>query len=105
LGVAAHFANVLKDLDQDLSSGIAGLPQRLGKQRSRVICAVLLILTTLILNATVSNYLLLIIGLIAALITSVAPDKVIFKSLIITVIIDLILLLSAIDSKIGSLVV
>jgi len=35
----------------------------------------------------------------------VAPDKVIFKSLVITVIIDLILLLSAIDSKIGSLVV
>jgi 4-hydroxybenzoate polyprenyltransferase len=98
LGVAAHFANVLKDLDQDLTSGIAGLPQRLGKRRARVICAALLILT-------VSNYLLLIIGLIAALITSVAPDKVIFKSLVITVIIDLILLLSAIDSKIGSLVV
>jgi hypothetical protein len=48
---------------------------------------------------------LLIIGLSAALITSVAPDRVIFKSLVITVIIDLILLLSAMDSKIGSLVV
>jgi 4-hydroxybenzoate polyprenyltransferase len=105
LGVAAHFANVLKDFDQDLSSGITGLPQRLGKRRARVICAALLFLTTLLLNASVSNYPLLIIGLITALITSVAPDRVIFKSLIITVIIDLILLLSAIDSKIGSLVV
>jgi 4-hydroxybenzoate polyprenyltransferase len=105
LGVAAHFANVLKDLDQDLASDIAGLPQRLGKKQSRVICAALLILTTLLLNTIVSNNLLLIIGLLAALITSFAPDKVIFKSLIITVIIDLILLLSAIDSKIGSLVI
>ena len=32
LGVAAHFANVLKDLDQDLSSGIKGLPQLIGKK-------------------------------------------------------------------------
>jgi 4-hydroxybenzoate polyprenyltransferase len=105
LGVAAHFANVLKDLDQDRTSGIKGLPQKLGKRASRLICATLLITTTLLLHLTVSNTPLLVIGLITALITSFAPDKVIFKSLMITVIIDLILLLSAVDSKIGSLVV
>ena len=105
LGVAAHFANVLKDLDQDRTSGIKGLPQKLGKKASRLICATLLITTTLLLHITVSNTPLLVIGLITALITSFAPDKVIFKSLMITVIIDLILLLSAVDSKIGSLVV
>ena len=105
LGVAAHFANVLKDLDQDRTSGIKGLPQKLGKRSSRLICATLLITTTLLLHLTVSNTPLLVIGLITALITSFAPDKVIFKSLMITVIIDLILLLSAVDSKIGSLVV
>ena len=105
LGVAAHFANVLKDLDQDLASGIKGLPQKLGKRTSRLICATLLIATTLLLHFTVANTPLLVIGLIAAVITSFAPDSVIFKSLMITVIIDLILLLSAIDSKIGSFVV
>jgi 4-hydroxybenzoate polyprenyltransferase len=105
LGVAAHFANVLKDLDQDRTSGIKGLPQKLGKRASRLICATLLVTTTLLLHLTVSNTPLLVIGLITALITSFAPDKVIFKSLMITVIIDLILLLSAVDSKIGSLVV
>lgn len=104
LGVAAHFANVLKDFDQDLSSGITGLPQRLGRTVSRIICAGLLITTTLILHLIVGNLPLLIVGLLAAVITSVAADSVIFKSLMITVIIDLILLLNAVDSKLGSLV-
>ena len=105
LGVAAHFANVLKDLDQDLESKIKGLPQRLGKKVSRIICASLLIGTTLILHSLIGNTPLLVIGLIAAAITSIAPDSVIFKSLIITVIIDLILLLNAVDSELGSLVI
>ena len=103
--MAAHFANVLKDLDQDLASEIKGLPQKLGKRASRIICATLLVATTLLLHFTVANTPLLVIGLIAAVITSFAPDSVIFKSLMITVIIDLILLLSAIDSKIGIFVV
>ena len=105
LGVAAHFANVLKDIDQDLESKIKGLPQRLGKRASRIICASLLIGTTLILHSIVGNTPLLVIGLIAAAITSIAPNSVIFKSLIVTVIIDLILLLNAVDSELGSLVI
>ncbi len=48
LGVAAHFANVLKDIDQDLTSGIKGLPQKLGKTNSRIIVSILLITTTFI---------------------------------------------------------
>jgi hypothetical protein len=59
----------------------------------------------LILHSLVGNTPLLVIGLIAAAITSIAPDSVIFKSLIITVIIDLILLLNAVDSELGSLVI
>lgn len=102
LGVAAHFANVLKDLDQDLSSGIKGLPQKLGKRASRLICATLLVATTWLLHLTLSNTPLLVIGLITALITSIAPDKVIFKSLMITVIIDLLLLLSAVAQRLAA---
>ena len=37
LGVTAHFANCLKDIDSDLKIGIKGLPQRLGKKASRLI--------------------------------------------------------------------
>ncbi len=37
LGVTAHFANCLKDIDSDVKVGIKGLPQRLGKKTSRFI--------------------------------------------------------------------
>ena len=105
LGIAAHFANVLKDLDEDLESGIKGLPQMLGKFYSRLIVSGLLVLTTVLLHIVNPNLPLLAGGLAAALITSFAPDKVIFKFLMITVVIDLILLLGAADSTIGSLVI
>jgi 4-hydroxybenzoate polyprenyltransferase len=42
LGSAAHFINVIKDMDQDRDSGIAGLPQRLGKKKSIVAAALLI---------------------------------------------------------------
>ena len=102
LGVAAHFANVLKDLDQDLTSGIKGLPQRLGKKYSRIIVSLLLISTTLLLNHTQPNTPLLVIGLIASVITSFAPNKTMFTCLMITAVIDLIFLLNASGAEIGS---
>jgi 4-hydroxybenzoate polyprenyltransferase len=52
LGTAAHFLNVIKDMEQDKASGIKGLPQRLGTRASLVIAialiaaAVVLILLT-----------------------------------------------------------
>ena len=105
LGVAAHFANVLKDLDQDLTSGIKGLPQRLGKKFSRIIVSLLLISTTLLLNQTQPNTPLLVIGLIASVITSFAPNKLMFSSLMVTALIDVFLLLNAAGDLIGSLVI
>lgn len=42
-GMAAHFINVIKDMDQDQASGIKGLPQRLGKTKS-IAAAIFLIL-------------------------------------------------------------
>lgn len=41
LGCAAHFINVLKDLDQDRQSEIQGLPQIVGKRASIIIAATL----------------------------------------------------------------
>ena len=101
-GVAAHFANVLKDLDQDLSSGIKGLPQRVGKKYSRLIVSILLITTTLLLNYIHPNTPLLVIGLIASVITSFAPNKLVFTCLMITAVIDVALLINAAGSVIGS---
>ena len=56
LGVAFHFANVLKDLSADRDSKIGGLPQRLGKKASIVIIAILLIIViTILLNSPISS--------------------------------------------------
>ena len=104
-GVAAHFANVLKDLDQDLTSGIKGLPQRLGKKKSRIICGSLLIALTLTLNSANPNQVLLIVGLIGAAVTTLSSSKWIFKALMITAIVDVILLLEAAVTQIGSIAV
>ena len=43
-GMAAHFINVIKDMDQDQASGIKGLPQRLGKTKSIAVAVVLILL-------------------------------------------------------------
>ena len=54
LGTAAHFLNVIKDMDQDQASGIKGLPQRVGT-RASVIAAIVLIasaVTLLLLTFT-----------------------------------------------------
>ena len=39
LGVGAHAANVLPDIDADLAAGVRGLPQRLGERWSRLLTA------------------------------------------------------------------
>jgi 4-hydroxybenzoate polyprenyltransferase len=50
-GMAAHFINVIKDMDEDQKSGINGLPQRLGKRRSIMAAVVLIALGLLVLLA------------------------------------------------------
>ncbi|MBY8879051.1 UbiA family prenyltransferase [Streptomyces sp. PLK6-54] len=40
LGVGAHVTNVLPDIDADLAAGVRGLPQRLGRRRSRALAPV-----------------------------------------------------------------
>ena len=56
LGIAFHFANVLKDLKADRESNIAGLPQRMGAAKSTVIALVLVITAALVfMNSPVSK--------------------------------------------------
>ncbi|MFC5288674.1 UbiA family prenyltransferase [Actinokineospora guangxiensis] len=43
LGSAAHFANALPDIDDDLATGVRGLPHRLGRQATTAVAAVLLV--------------------------------------------------------------
>ena len=46
LGVGAHLANVLPDLEDDAATGVRGLPHRLGARCSAVLAAVLLLAAT-----------------------------------------------------------
>jgi 4-hydroxybenzoate polyprenyltransferase len=48
LGVGAHFLNVVPDVEDDLASGIRGLPQRMGPRGSAVVGAALLALATVL---------------------------------------------------------
>ena len=49
LGAGAHFANVVPDIADDLATGVRGLPQRLGRETSSRLAAVLLLAASLVL--------------------------------------------------------
>jgi len=49
LGAGAHFANVLPDIDDDLATGVRGLPHRLGATGSRIAAGTLLAAASLVL--------------------------------------------------------
>jgi heme o synthase len=49
LGAGAHFANVLPDIDDDLATGVRGLPHRLGATGSRVAAGTLLAAASVVL--------------------------------------------------------
>jgi 4-hydroxybenzoate polyprenyltransferase len=49
LGVGAHLANVLPDLEDDAATGVRGLPHRLGERWSAALSAVLLLAATAML--------------------------------------------------------
>ncbi|MET7420352.1 UbiA family prenyltransferase [Dactylosporangium sp. NPDC005555] len=49
LGAGAHFVNTLPDLDDDISTGVRGLPHLLGRRGSLLTAAVLLLLATVFL--------------------------------------------------------
>ena len=49
LGVGAHLTNVLPDLEEDLATGVRGLPHVLGPRRSAALAAVLLLAAAAVL--------------------------------------------------------
>ena len=49
LGAGGHFANVLPDIEDDLRTGVRGLPHRLGAPASRAAAAILLLAASVVL--------------------------------------------------------
>ena len=55
LGTAAHFPNVIKDMEQDKASGIKGLPQRLGSKVSGVTAVALIAAAAVVVLLTFTS--------------------------------------------------
>jgi 1,4-dihydroxy-2-naphthoate octaprenyltransferase len=55
LGTAAHFLNVIKDMEQDKASGIKGLPQRLGSKVSGVTAVALIAAAVVVILLTFTS--------------------------------------------------
>lgn len=102
LGMSAHFANVLKDFNEDKASGITSLPITLGRIPSRLITATFLIAATIVLNSANSNTPILVIGIITATLSIFAPRFILFKLLMLVALLDILLLVNTAGELIGS---
>ncbi len=102
LGVAAHFANVIKDLKEDVESGIRGLPQIIGEKNSRAFTAFILILTTIILTQVIENILTLAIGLLGSLFLLFGGKRFVFPAIMLVSLLNVLLLIAAVSVQIGS---
>jgi len=109
LGVAAHFANVLPDLDDDRRTGIRGLPHRLGLRASILITWVALLLGAVAVTVGVSEGpagipVFALVGLLVSLVISILGTVValrrgvgrwLFRLVILAALVDVAMLVLA----------
>jgi 4-hydroxybenzoate polyprenyltransferase len=103
LGVGAHLANVLPDLEDDEQTGVRGLPHRLGAQGSALLSALLLLAATALLalaphgRGTGAVVTVVLAGLVTGtgLVLSRRPaSRAPFRAVIVVAAIDVALLLA-----------
>lgn len=105
LGAAAHLANVAPDLEDDLATGVRGLPHRLGAAASAVLCAALLLAASVALVAgpegapTAAGWACLAVAVpvagIAALAGTGRARRLAFPAVMLLVVLDVVLLLAS----------
>jgi protoheme IX farnesyltransferase len=100
LGGAAHFVNVIPDLEQDARTGIRGLPHRLGAKVSLYLSSALLLAATalLILGARPPLWASVVAGLGAVslpIISGYAGTRTAFKAVLVVAAIDVALLVTS----------
>ena len=111
LGVAAHVANVLPDLDDDARTGIAGLPHRIGRRASGVVLGGALVLGALFAffgpvgAMTPLQWAGLIVTLLLALAIGVLltrpPTRLLFQLIIAAALVNVVLLVFSGDRLLG----
>ncbi|MGY1615129.1 UbiA family prenyltransferase [Geodermatophilus sp. SYSU D00691] len=103
LGGAAHLANVAPDLEDDLATGVRGLPHRIGATASAVTGAVLLGAATLLLvlgppgTPTTAGWAGVVLALPAVVVAALAGSprwrRVAFPAVMLLTVLDVVLLL------------
>ena len=104
LGAAAHLANVAPDIEDDLATGVRGLPHRLGPVPSAITCAVLLLGASLVLvlgpdgPPTPAGWTGLVIAVPAAVVAALAGSprarRLAFPAVMLLTLLDVVLLLT-----------
>lgn len=108
LGMAAHFANVLPDLDDDRATGVRGLPHRLGGRATGIATwAALSVASVLALvgprgEATLLQWVGFLLTLMIAaigvrLVLTRPPSRLLFRLIIVAAIVNVVLLAFAGD--------
>lgn len=106
LGIAAHFANVLPDLDDDRRTGVRGLPHRLGSRTSGLITWATLIAAAIAgfvapsglppaVSALALGANLVIAAVGTALVLSRPPSRLLFRLIIVAALVDVMVLATA----------
>ena len=104
LGAAAHLANVAPDIEDDLATGVRGLPHRLGPVPSAITCAVLLLGASLVLvlgpdgPPTPAGWAGLVVAVPAAVVAALAGSsrarRLAFPAVMLLTVLDVVLLLT-----------
>ena len=100
LGTAAHFANVLPDLEADLVTGIRGLPHRLGVRGSGLVIAIALGAASALLYFGVPGLLQAVgfaLGVALAVVSVVLAlrgnaTRILFRLIMIAAVVDVVML-------------
>jgi 4-hydroxybenzoate polyprenyltransferase len=105
LGAAAHFANVAPDLEDDLATGVRGLPHRLGARTSAVVGALLLGAASVLLVSgpagapSVAGWLVLAVAVPAVVVAALAGSPrfrgAAFPAVLLLTVVDVVLLVAS----------
>ncbi len=99
-GIAAHFANVLKDMERDRSAGVMGFPQRVGSGTSSLIAGTSLMCVSIILTSVTGLRFSLIIGTLAFIALFAVPMKARFVLILLLALTDVVVLVTFASSSV-----
>lgn len=87
-GIAAHFSNVVKDMEEDRVTGVLGMPQLLGTRVSLLITGSSLVLISIILNSVTHEPFLIPVALLAIFLLFTLPKRFSFPLIMLMALVD-----------------